>query len=202
MLLVALTGGIGSGKSFAGDLFADLGATVVDSDQLARDVVERGTPGFDEIVARFGDEVLRDGVLDRAKLGEIVFNDPAARKELEEITHPRIRKALDEIVEHATPGTVLINQIPLLVETQGKTRFDRVITISAPVELRRERLLARGMKSYEIDKRLDTQASDFEREEIADHVLRNDGDADHLLRQVENLYHEVLLPLARAKGSM
>ncbi len=202
MLLVALTGGIGSGKSYAGELFADLGATVIDSDQLARDVVERGTPGFDEIVARFGDEVLRDGVLDRAKLGEIVFNDPASRKELEEITHPRIRKALDEIVMRANPGTVVINQIPLLVETQGKSRFDRVITISAPVELRRERLAARGMKSYEIDKRLESQVSDGEREEIADHVLRNDGDSDHLLRQIENLYSEVLLPLARAKGSI
>ena len=202
MLLVALTGGIGSGKTFAGDLFADLGAVVVDSDQLARDVVERGTPGFDEIVARFGDEVLKDGILDRSKLAEIIFNDPTARKDLEEITHPRIRKALDEIVESLAPGTVVINQIPLLVETKGKSRFDRVITISAPIEIRTQRLLERGMKGYEIEKRLASQVADSAREEIADHVLRNDGDSDYLLRQIENLYSEVLLPLARAKGSM
>lgn len=199
MLLVALTGGIGSGKSLAGEYLAALGATVVDSDQLARDVVERGTPGFDEILARFGDGILKDGNLDRAKLGEIIFSDPSARADLEAITHPRIREAFAEIVVAAEPGEVVVNQIPLLVETSGASRFDYIVTVSAPIELRRERAIERGMKSYEFDKRLAAQVSDSEREAIADSVIDNSGDRDHLLRAIENLWESELYPRARSK---
>ena len=98
MLIVALTGGIGSGKSTVGQIFGDLGAIVTDSDQLARDVVERGTTGFDQIIAAFGDEVLKNGDLNRAALADLVFKDPAKRKQLEQITHPLIRKAFAKIV--------------------------------------------------------------------------------------------------------
>ena len=192
MLLVALTGGIGSGKSLAGQYFSDLGAIVVDSDQLARDVVERGTPGFDEIVRRFGDSILRDGAINRKALGEVVFADPQARLDLEAITHPRIRSAFQEIVDTAPEESVIINLIPLLLETSGKDRFDSVIVITAPKELRRNRLLDRGMKSYEIENRISAQASDEDRLAIADYVITNDGDTDHLLRQVENLWEKLL----------
>ncbi len=192
MLLVALTGGIGSGKSLAGQYFSDLGAIVVDSDQLARDVVERGTPGFDEIVRRFGDSILRDGAINRKALGEVVFADPQARLDLEAITHPRIRSAFQEIVDTAPEESVIINLIPLLLETSGKDRFDAVIVITAPNGLRRTRLLDRGMKSYEIEKRISAQASDEDRLAIADYVITNDGDTDHLLRQVENLWEKLL----------
>ena len=192
MLLVALTGGIGSGKSLAGEYLAALGAVVVDSDQLARQVVERGTPAFDEILARFGDEILRDGNIDRSKLGELVFADPKVRQELEAITHPRIREALDEIVNSADPGDVIVNQIPLLVETGGKARFDYVVAITAPIELRRQRCIARGMKEYEFDKRVSAQASDEERAAIADYIIDNAGDADALLRAVEELWETEL----------
>ena len=198
MLLVALTGGIGSGKSLAGEYLAALGAIVVDSDQLARAVVERGTPAFDEIVARFGDEVLKDGNLDRSKLGELVFSDPVARAELEAITHPRIREALDEIVASCDPDDVIVNQIPLLVETGGKDRFDYIISITAPLELRRERCIARGMKSYEFEKRVAAQASDEERTAISNHVIDNAGDADALLRAIEELWESELKPRAIA----
>ena len=198
MLLVALTGGIGSGKSLAGEYLAALGAIVVDSDQLARAVVERGTPAFDEIVARFGDEVLKDGNLDRSKLGELVFSDPVARAELEAITHPRIREALDEIVASCDPDDVIVNQIPLLVETGGKDRFDYIISITAPLELRRERCIARGMKSYEFEKRVAAQASDEERTAISNHVIDNAGDADALLRAIEELWESELKPRAFA----
>ncbi|MEI6763581.1 MAG: dephospho-CoA kinase [Actinomycetes bacterium] len=198
MLLVALTGGIGSGKSLAGEYLAALGAIVVDSDQLARAVVERGTPAFDEIVARFGDEILKDGKLDRSKLGELVFSDPAARAELEAITHPRIREALDEIVASCDPDDVIVNQIPLLVETGGKDRFDYIISITAPLELRRERCIARGMKSYEFEKRVAAQASDEERVAISNHVIDNTGDADALLRAIEELWESELKPRAIA----
>jgi dephospho-CoA kinase len=197
VLKVALTGGIGSGKSLAGEYFELIGATVIDSDQLAREVVERGTEGFDEIVAAFGDEILRDGNLDRAKLAELIFNDPKAKATLEEIVYPRIQSAFDQIIEQSKPGDVVIYEIPLLVETGSQDRFDFIITVSAPTELRRKRLLDRGMKNYEIEKRLSAQASDAEREELADFVFTNDGDTDQLLRLVENIYEDLLLPRAK-----
>jgi dephospho-CoA kinase len=200
MLTVALTGGIGSGKSLAGELFADLGAIVVDSDQLAREVIARGTDGFDEVIARFGDGILREGDIDRSALGTIIFSDSQARIDLQAITHPRIQAAFAEIVGAANPHAVIINQIPLLVETAGRSRFDKAIAISAPLEVRTARLLARGMKVYEIEKRLAAQASDEERAAIADYHLVNDGDRDHLLRQVEELW-ELLQILATASNA-
>ena len=98
MLIVALTGGIGSGKSTVGQMFAQLGAIVIDSDQLARDVLERGSIGFNEVVAKFGDEILKNGEIDRQLLASIVFKDPKKRSELEQVTHPLIRKAFAEVV--------------------------------------------------------------------------------------------------------
>ena len=196
MLTVALTGGIGSGKSLAGEFFAELGAIVIDSDQLARDVIERGTPGFDEVLAAFGDEILSSGLIDRKKLGEIVFSDESKRKQLEAIVHPLIRTALDNVKNAAPRGAVIINQIPLLAETGGKERFDLVIAITSDIELRRSRLIARGLSAHEIEKRLAAQVQDSEREAIADYIITNHGDRDNLLRQVEQLWNDVLLPKA------
>lgn len=201
MLKVALTGGIGSGKSAAGDFFEDLGAVVIDADQLARDVIERGTEGFDELVVTFGDDVLSNGILDRTKLGQIVFSDAQARKKLEEIIHPRVQAAFNEIVETSPQGAVIVYQIPILVETSGKDRFDYVITVEATLENRIARLKERGMKGYEIEARMKIQATDAERAEIADAVFNNDGDSDQLLRQVENIYEDVLLPRAKASSN-
>lgn len=201
MIKVALTGGIGSGKSAAGDFFEDLGAVVVDADQLARDVIERGTDGFDELVATFGDEILTNGILDRSKLGQIVFADPDARKILEGIIHPRVAEAFDEIIEDSPDDAVIIYQIPILVETKGQDRFDYVITVEASLENRISRLKNRGLKGYEIEARMKVQATDEERAAIADLVFNNDGDMDQLLRQVENIYEDVLLPRAKASAS-
>ena len=201
MIKVALTGGIGSGKSAAGDFFEDLGAVVVDADQLARDVIERGTDGFDELVATFGDEILTNGILDRSKLGQIVFADPDARKTLEAIIHPRVAEAFDEIIEDSPEDAVVIYQIPILVETKGQDRFDYVITVEATLENRISRLKNRGLKGYEIEARMKSQATDEQRAEIADLIFKNDGDLDSLLRQVENVYEDVLLPRARANIS-
>ena len=201
MIKVALTGGIGSGKSAAGDFFEDLGAVVVDADQLARDVIERGTDGFDELVATFGDEILTNGILDRSKLGQIVFADPNARKTLEEIIHPLVAEAFEEIVQSSPADSVIVYQIPILVETKGQDRFDYIITVEATLENRTARLKNRGLKGYEIDSRMKAQASDSERAAIADAVFKNDGDLDQLLRQVENIYEDVLLPRARANIS-
>lgn len=191
MLIVALTGGIGSGKSLAGQYFSELGAVVVDSDQLSRDVIERGTDGFDEVLARFGDAILTNGEIDRKKLGEVVFSNPQSREDLENIIHPRVREAFAEIVESAEETDIVINQIPLLVETDGADRFDRVITVISTLELRIERLKKRGLPSYEITKRIDAQVSDQERIDIADFIIENNGSEDDLLREVESVFEEL-----------
>ena len=194
MLLVALTGGIGSGKSLAAQFFASCGAQILDFDQLARDVIERGTEGFDEILVRFGDDVLREGNLDRAKLAEIVFSDDIARKDLEAITHPKIRAAFDEVVAGLAPEAILVSQIPLLAESDYPYPFDFVVTVSASEDTRRARLINRGMKDYQVTQRMQAQATDAQRAAIADAILVNDGSEDDLLRQVENLYEDRLYP--------
>ena len=191
MLRVALTGGIGSGKSEAGAIFANLGAIVVDSDVLAREVIERGSTGFDEVVSAFGDQILKNGEIDRAKLASIVFEDESKRKTLENIIHPKIREKFEDIARNANSSDILINLIPLLVETNGAKNFDRVIAISAPVDIRKQRLLNRGMKEHEISKRLDSQVSDTEREKVADFVLINSGTLGELQSEVETLYEKL-----------
>lgn len=188
MLLVALTGGIGSGKSTVGQIFADLGAVVVDSDQLARDVVERGSKGFDFIVAEFGDEILKNGDLNRAVLASIIFKEPSKRAKLEEILHPLIRELFAEIVRSASKDAIIINQIPLLVESNFDYKFDHVITVSAPDQIRIQRLLKRGLSGTQIEQRIKSQATDAEREAISDTVLINDKSEVELLGEVENIW--------------
>jgi dephospho-CoA kinase len=188
MLIVALTGGIGSGKSTVGQIFEDLGAVVTDSDQLARNVVERGTTGFDQIVAAFGDGVLKNGDLDRAALAEVIFKDPTKRTQLEQITHPLIRRAFAEIVESAQNDSIVINQIPLLVESKHEYKFDHVITVSATEEVRIQRLLMRGMNLTQIKQRIGAQSTDAQREAISDTVISNDKDHSELLVEVEKVW--------------
>ena len=188
MLIVALTGGIGSGKSTVGQMFQDLGAIVTDSDQLARDVVERGTTGFDQIIGAFGDEVLKNGDLNRAALADLVFKDPAKRKQLEQITHPLIRKAFAKIVESANGDSIVVNQIPLLVESNHDYKFDHVITVSASEAVRIERLLKRGMNLTQIQQRLQAQSNDAQREKISDSIIRNDDSQADLLSEVEKVW--------------
>jgi dephospho-CoA kinase len=194
MLKVALTGGIGSGKSTVSEILEELGAYVIDSDQLARDVIERGSPGYESVLASFGDEILVDGEIDRNKLGSIVFKDPASRLKLESIIHPLVRDAAEKLARNLPAGSVVINQIPLLVETDGAKRFDYVITVSADEELRRSRLIERGMKDYEITHRLAAQVNDAARENVAHFVLTNNGTIDDLRRDVEALWRNELLP--------
>lgn len=194
MLSIALTGGIGSGKSLVGELFEELGAIVIDSDQLARQAIERGTPGFDSVLASFGDEILSDGEIDRSKLANIVFKDEKARRELESIIHPRVRDLATSIAAKVPDTGVLINQIPLLAETNGKSRFDLVITVSSDLELRRARLRDRGLKDYEIDKRIAAQANDEERAAISDFVIENNGSVEDLERAVSDLWEREIRP--------
>jgi len=191
MLIVALTGGIGSGKTMVGEIFAELGALVVDSDQLAREVVERGSKGFDLIVTEFGDEILKNGDLDRAALASLIFKDPKKRARLEEITHPLIRQSFAKIVSSAGSDSIIINQIPLLVESKHDYKFDHIITISVPDEIRTERLLKRGLTLTQIDQRMKAQATDAQREVISDTVIINDKSEQELITQVEKVWESL-----------
>ena len=191
MLVVALTGGIGAGKSLVAQYFSELGARVVDADQLSRIAIERGSEGFDEVITRFGESILRNGDIDRKALGEIIFKDKSAKADLEAIIHPRVRELFFEVVNDLAADEILIYEIPLLVETGASSNFDQIITVEADLEIRKSRLLKRGMFSSEIESRLAAQASPSEREAVATHVIENSGDEDQLLRKVENLWEEL-----------
>lgn len=199
MLKVALTGGIGSGKSTVAEMLQECGAIVIDSDQLARDVIERGTAGYEAVLAAFGDSILTDGDIDRGKLAEVVFQDEQKRKKLESIIHPLVRDAAEKAMRKLPTDSVVINQIPLLVETDGAKRFDHVITVSASEEIRRGRLAQRGLKDYEITKRLQAQVNDPAREAIADSIVRNEGSLDDLQRSVEEMWRNTLKPLVQGE---
>jgi dephospho-CoA kinase len=188
MRVIGLTGGIGCGKSLAAQYFAELGALVIDADQLARAAIERGSDGFDEVVAIFGDGILKDGNIDRRALGELVFKDPSAKAQLENIIHPFVRREFEEAVASLKGDQVLVYEIPLLVETKAHERFDVVITVESELENRIVRLRGRGMHISEIEGRIAAQATREERIEVADFLIENDGTEDELLRQVENIW--------------
>jgi dephospho-CoA kinase len=191
MKVLGLTGGIGSGKTVVGEMFARLGAEVIDADQLARDVVEPGQPALDEIVKRFDPEILLpDGRLDRRKLGRIVFADAAARAALNAITHPRIRERMDAAVTaRRERAGVLILDIPLLYETARTTPVEKVIVVWVDPATQIRRLLDRGgLTPEEARKRIAAQMPLDEKRALADHVIDNSGSLDATRRQVEALY--------------
>ena len=188
MRVIGLTGGIGCGKSLAAQYFSELGALVIDADQLARAAIERGSQGFDEALSIFGDSILNNGDIDRRALGEIVFKDPDAKRKLEGIIHPYVRQQFDEAVSSLKADETLIYEIPLLVETGAQDRFDLVITVESEIENRISRLRQRGMHISEIEARIAAQASREQRVAIADFLIENDGTEDELLRQVENIW--------------
>ena len=190
---VGLTGGIASGKTTVANLFAALGATLVDTDLLAREVVATGTPLLAQIAAHFGAGILTtDGSLDRRALRERVFADPAERRWLEERTHPAIRVLTDQRCE-AARGPYCLVAIPLLVETRGKDRFDRVLVVDCEPETQLARLVARdGVTREAAARMLAAQASREARLAVADDVIRNDGDVSALRDQVEKLHRQYL----------
>jgi dephospho-CoA kinase len=200
MLIVALTGGIGAGKSHVAKYFHQLGSYVFDADQLARAAIERGSAGFDEVVTIFGDQILKDGDIDRRKLGEIIFADPTAKAKLEAIIHPEVKRLFEEAKNSLPLDAVLIYEIPLLVESNSGDRFDYSITVEADVETRTGRLKERGLATHEIVGRMTAQASREERVSYCDLVIENNGDEDALLRKVEEIWHSVLLPLSKNIG--
>ena len=200
MKVIALTGGIGAGKSTVAQFFSELGANVIDADQLARIAIERGSEGFDEVIARFGEKILANGDINRKALAEIVFSDAAAKRDLEGIIHPRVQKLFAQALLDNDPAINLIHEIPLLVETNAAGKFDFIVTVEAEEELRIERLLSRGMFITDIKARLANQAPSQSRIDIADAVIVNDGDEDHLLRQVENLWEGPIADLSSERS--
>ena len=191
MRVIGLTGGIGSGKSLAAEYFADLGALVIDADQLARSAIERGSTGFDEVVTVFGDSILKNGDIDRRALGELVFKDPELKSKLENIIHPWVRNEFEEAVTSLKGDEVLVYEIPLMFETNAQDRFDVVITVEAAMDNRISRLRAKGLHISEIESRIAAQATREQRESIADFLIENDGSEDDLLRKVENIWDEL-----------
>jgi len=200
MYLVGLTGGIASGKSYVASVLAELGASTVDADQVAREVVVPGSPGLVEVVGAFGFEILLpSGELDRVKLGNIVFADPKKRVELESILHPLIKKRTTQLIGEQV-SEIVVYAVPLLVEASVDYPFDVIITVEAGVENQVSRLMAsRSMPESDARKRVDAQTSRAEREARANFVIESSGTKDQTKRQVEQVWKQ-LLESARAKG--
>jgi dephospho-CoA kinase len=195
MLSVGLTGGIGSGKSTVAGRLTEHGALVIDSDRLAREVVEPGTDGLAEIVAAFGEGVrTEDGALDRGALAAKVFSDESARARLNAIVHPRVRDRAAELMASAAPDAIVVQDIPLLVENNLASSFHLVIIVDAPVDTRVHRLVTeRGMSEADARARIAAQASETERRAAADVWLDNSRSRDEILAAVDMLWADRLV---------
>jgi len=196
VLRVGLTGGIGAGKSAVASRLTRNGAVIIDSDLLAREVVAAGTPGLDEIVEAFGKGVLTaEGELDRPALGAMVFGDEAARHRLEKIIHPRVRSRAAELAADAAPNAIVVNDVPLLVETGLAPSYHLVVVVESDRELRLRRLEeTRGMSREQSAARIAAQAGDEQRRAAADVLLINNGTLDELNSRVDRLYRDRLRP--------
>lgn len=194
MLLVGLTGGIGSGKSTVAGMLERLGAVVFDADVLSREAVAQGTPGYDAVVQRFGPNVLGPGgELDREALASIVFADPAARRDLEAIVHPEVRRLFAEAVERFEgSNAVVVLSAPLLVETGMHSAFEVLIVVSTTPQTQVERLMRdRGMPESAIRARVEAQLPLEEKAAVADVLVDNEGTVEELFGQVERLWADL-----------
>jgi dephospho-CoA kinase len=207
--IIALTGGIASGKSTVSARLAEHGAVVVDADKLAREVVEPGEPALDRIVEEFGAGMLHeDGSLNRPALGAIVFNDETARLKLNAITHPAVWRRARELfaqAEAADPDAVVVYDVPLLVEAAGDRplHFDKVIVVNTGRTERLRRLVQeRGMTREDAEARLGAQATDAERLAVADVVLDNDGSVEELLDAVDELWGSLIRRTSATEGAL
>ena len=186
---VGLTGGIGAGKSTVADLFSQKGAVVIRSDELARQVIEPQTPGFQQVIDRFGKEFVNsEGYIDRAKLAQIVFQDDAALKDLENIIHPLVRSKTNQIIDQHTSETIIVNEIPLLLEKKMESLFDFLVIVISSEKNRLERLAQRGLAAEQATARMAKQVSDEERKAAADFLIVNDGNLDQLEADVEKIW--------------
>ncbi len=192
MIVVGLTGGIGSGKSTVSGIFRDLGAYIIDYDLLAREVVEPGKPAWSRLVEEFGEEILsQDSTLNREKLGETVFRNPEKLNALNRITHPAIFDEADmrlRVIAETDPDAIVIKDVPLLIETGIHTTVDKVIVVSASRKNRIERLKARGLAEEDAERVIEVQMPIREKSKYGDYVIDNDGSFQNTKQQVEELF--------------
>lgn len=201
MLKVGLTGGIAAGKSLVARTLVDCGAVLVDADALAREVVAPGTQGLAAVVREFGPEILAaDGSLDRPALAALVFSDAAKRETLNAIVHPLVRARAAELAAQVPRDGILVQDIPLLVETGQAAAFDFVLVVEAPEAVRLERMIRdRGMEPADAQARINAQASAEQRAAAADVVLQNTGSPEELVGAVRELWRTRLVPLNRER---
>lgn len=190
---IGLTGGVASGKSTVAGLLREHGAVVIDADALAREVVARGTPGLAAVVAEFGTELLTaEGELDRPRMGELVFNDEAARRRLEAIVHPLVFARMTELEATATADDLVVHDTPLLAESGRADTFDAVLVVDVPTEVQVERMLRdRGWTEADARSRIAAQATREQRLAIATHVIENTGTLDDLRQRVAEVVEEL-----------
>ena len=191
-MYLGLTGGIGSGKSTAARMFADLGAIVIDADAIAKEVLEPGQVGYESVVNNFGEEILdSSGNIDRVILAGKVFGDTTKLKELEEIVHPAVATKVAQIRESLPAGSIIIYDTPLLIEKSLQQQFDQVIVVLAPEALRTQRLLARGLAQNDIIARMSNQATDEQRREIANYIIDNSSSLVELREEVQKVWTQI-----------
>lgn len=187
---MGLTGGIGSGKSTVATMFQDLGAEILDADAIARELLAPGGSMVDEVVAAFGDGIQSSpGVIDRARLAAIVFANDDERTRLNGLMHPAVGRETLEQLERVRPDAIVIVDVPLLVETHQETRYEHIVVVEAPLEVRLTRLVERGMTANDAVVRIRAQASDEQRRAVATWLIQNDGNLEELRNQVAKVWN-------------
>ncbi len=197
MILIALTGGIGSGKSRAAAILEEFGAHSISADTLAREALERGENGYNEVVAHFGDAILNEGQIDRKKLAEIVFSDSKQLEVLESITHPLIRAKFLSETRALSENSVIVYEIPLLAESISRQKnldFNHVIVLESNPEIRIARLIERGMSSKDAQLRIAKQHSDEKRRMVATHLINNEGSLEELKNELSDWWSKFISP--------
>lgn len=188
-MLVALTGGIASGKTTVAQLFAKKGAVVIKADDLARQVVAKGGRAHNQVVAKFGPQILNaDGEINRQFLADLVFANPEQLRILEELTHPAVQAELADQISDLSPTQLVIYEIPLLIEKNLINRFDKSIAVIADLEIRETRAVERGLSPTDFYARVENQTTDEQRMALVDIVIFNNGSLSQLAQQVDEAF--------------
>ena len=191
-MYLGLSGGIGSGKSTVAKILSDLGAVVIDADAIAKEVLEPGQVGYESVVHAFGGSVLdTSGNIDRKQLAAAVFQDTSQLAQLEAIVHPAVSARVTQIRESLPANSIVVYDTPLLVEKQLQDQFDKVIIVFADVDVRRSRLVSRGLDTSDIAARIANQVTDEQRMAVADFVVTNNGSLQELREHVTQVWHQL-----------